>query len=95
MGLERLVAVTPPSIAELDARLAGIGVVVMADNRFLAPGQPRPPTWQDVRVRTPAGTVSIVRRGEAALAVVVFGNADDALRDAQERIARALAERGA
>lgn len=89
MGLERVVAIPPPSIAEVNARLAGIGVVVMADNRFLAPGQPLPATWSDLRVRTPSGTISLVRRADG-VAVVVFGNADDALRETQERIAEVL-----
>jgi hypothetical protein len=90
MGLERVVPVAPPSIAEISARLAGIGVVVMADNRFLPPGQPAPATWTDLRVKTPAGTVSIVRRGPDALAVVVFGNADAPLQEVQEQIAAKL-----
>jgi len=90
MGLERVVAVVPPSISEIAAKLAGIGMVVMVDNQFLAPGKPPPATWNDLRVKTPAGTVSIVRRGPDSLAVVVFGNADDALRGVQERIAAVL-----
>jgi hypothetical protein len=89
MGMERLVQGEPPSLAELVAKVKDIGMVVMVDNQFMAPGAPLPARWHDVRVKTPAGTVTIVRR-EHAVAVVVWGNAGDALKDAQDKIADAL-----
>jgi hypothetical protein len=89
MGLELPVPHAPSALADIATRLEGIGVLVMVDNAFLAPGKPLPAEWRDARVKTPAGTITILRRGDA-VALVVFGNADDALRATQQRIAAAL-----
>lgn len=89
MGMERLVPGEPPPLVELVAKVKAIGMVVMVDNQFLPPGAPLPARWNDVRVKTPAGTVTITRR-DGAVAVVVWGNADAALKAAQDQIADAL-----
>src|SRR6185503_1076154 len=97
MGLEVVVPVAEVRLDEVVARLAEGGItamVVMVDGALLAPGKPVPEGWRDARVRTPAGTVTLARR-PGAVAVVVFGNADDALRAMQEQVARALAPREA
>jgi hypothetical protein len=83
-------ALSFPSLLE---RLAGAGLpstIVMVDHSLVKPGASPPPTWRDVRLRTPAGMVTIVRRGDD-VSVAVFGNASPALLEAQRRIGELLA----
>jgi hypothetical protein len=69
---------------------AGVpAVVAMADNALRAPGAPPPEDWRDVRLRTPAGMVTLRRQGDG-IAVLVFGNADAALQAAQRAVAEAV-----
>ena len=95
MGLEIAVPEKPGQEVVLDdvvGRLANAGVtamVVMVDGQLVAPGKPLAPKWKDARIRTPAGTVTLSRRA-GEVAVVVFGNADEALRKMQEQVAAAL-----
>lgn len=92
MGLERLAPHPDRPLPEIAAALAAAGVtamVVMIDNAFVAPGRPLPEVWRDARLKTPAGTVTLARRPDG-IAVVVFGNADEPLRAAQDAILRAL-----
>jgi hypothetical protein len=92
MGLERLAPHPDRSLPEIVAALAAAGVtaiLVMIDNAFVVPGRPLPEAWRDARVKTPAGTVTLARRPDG-IAVVVFGNADEPLRAAQDAILRAL-----
>jgi hypothetical protein len=82
------------SIKSLLGALTASGLpttVMMIDGQLVMPGTEPAPTWRDIRLRTPAGTVTLARR-EGAIAVVVFGNADAAAQQAQQRIADALRE---
>jgi hypothetical protein len=82
-----------PDLSRLVSRLNALGLpstVMMVDNQLHAPGAPIA-RWQDVRLRTPAGMVTLKRRPDG-IAVVVFGNADEALQRAQRLIADALKE---
>ncbi len=91
MGLEVTVDGARP-LADALARLAAAGApstIVMIDGALVMPGAPPPATWSDVRLKTPAGTFALKRRG-AAISVVAFGNADAAARAMQEQIAAAL-----
>ena len=63
--------------------------VVMVDAALQMPNAPVPDGWRDLRLKTSAGTVTL-KRSSQAIAVVVFGNADDALLAVQRRIAEAL-----
>jgi hypothetical protein len=75
----------------LDA-LAAAGLpsaVAMVDNALRPPAAPPPEEWRDVRLRTPAGMVTLRRRPDG-VAVVVFGNADEPLQAAQHTIAETL-----
>ncbi|MGH7268236.1 MAG: hypothetical protein ACREMB_25740 [Candidatus Rokuibacteriota bacterium] len=63
--------------------------IAMVDSTLRAPTAPPPEEWRDVRLRTPAGMVALARRPDG-VAVIVFGNADAVLQDAQRRIADAL-----
>jgi hypothetical protein len=92
MGQE-LVVRAARALAEALAALRAGGLdcqVLMVDNQLVAPAAPAPATWQEIRLRTPAGMVTLRRRGDE-VALVVFGNADPALLAARERVAAALA----
>jgi hypothetical protein len=93
MGLEIVVPRDRPLPLQpvLDA-LGAAGVptaVAMADNALRPPTAPPPEEWRDVRLRTPAGMVTL-RRQERGIAVLVFGNADAALQAAQRAVADAV-----
>lgn len=93
MGLEVIVPrVSSVGLATLLDRLTAAGLpsaVAMVDNVLQGPGASPPQTWRDARLRTPAGVVTL-RRVPSGVAVVIFGNADDALRAAQRTIAETL-----
>jgi hypothetical protein len=61
----------------------------MVDNVLQGPGARPPAHWRDVRLRTPAGVVTL-RRTASGVSVVVFGNADEKLQAAQRRVAEAV-----
>lgn len=87
MGLEVTVDDARP-LAEALARVAG-AAIVMIDGALVLPGAAAPATWSDVRIKTPAGTFALKRRG-GSVAIVAFGNADDAARAMQAQLAAAL-----
>ena len=95
MGLEILVSRNgPPPLSALLERLAATGmptVIVMVDNILQVPGAPAPTVWQDVRLKTPMGTVTLVQR-DGGIGVVVFGNASAQLQEAHRRVGAAVAE---
>ncbi len=69
------------------------GMIVMVDGALQMPGAQPPETWKDVRLRFPVGTVTLARRA-GGVAVVVFGNADAGLQQAQQQLAAVLTELG-
>ncbi len=84
----------PCAISGVIERLARAGVaaqVIMVDGNLHAPGAPVRDDWRDVRLKLPAGTVSLKRRPDG-IGVVVFGNADPALTEAQRAVALAIEE---
>jgi hypothetical protein len=93
VGLEIVVPrVSPVSLPTLLERLAASGLpstLAMVDNVLQGPGATPPAVWRDVRLRTPAGVVTL-RRVPSGVAVIVFGNAEDPLRSAQRTIAETL-----
>jgi hypothetical protein len=93
MGVSQIVARRDtPSLATLLEDLARAGLpstILMVDNQLVSPRLPPPSAWRDVRLKTPAGTVSI-KRDAQGISVTVFGNADPALIAAQEAIVKAL-----
>jgi hypothetical protein len=93
MGLEVVVPrASSVGLTALLERLATAGLpstVAMVDNVLQGPGASPPATWRDARLRTPAGIVTL-RRVPSGVAVVIFGNADGALRSAQQTIAETL-----
>ena len=93
MGLEVVVPrVASVELAALSWSRSAAGLpsaLAMVDNVLQGPGAIPPAVWRDARIRTPAGVVTL-RRVPSGVAVVVFGNADDALRAAQRTIAETL-----
>jgi hypothetical protein len=90
MGLDVTVdRAAPLAFVPLLAKLAERGLpatIAMVDGQLHLPKAEPPATWRDVRLRTPAGMLT-VRRDGARLSIVVFGNADDALQRAQQLLA--------
>lgn len=93
MGLEVLIPRSRPCpLGPILEALAGDGLqasVAMADGVLQGPGAPLPLEWRDVRLRTPAGMVTL-RRTHSGVAVVVFGNASPELQAAQRQVAEAV-----
>ncbi|HXU69459.1 MAG TPA: hypothetical protein VN947_09020 [Polyangia bacterium] len=92
MGLE-VVVDEAGELGEALARLATAGTpasIVMIDGALVMPGAAAPARWVDVRVKTPAGTFALKRVGPAGVAVVAFGNADEAARAMMEKLAAAF-----
>ena len=93
MGMEQVVACDRVDFGALLAGLAArgtSGMVAMVDGVLQMPGAIVPETWRDVRLRFPAGTLTLARR-PGGVAVVVFGNADARLQDMQRQISDELA----
>lgn len=91
MGMEVVVPRTEVDLAALLSELAREGfasTIMMVDNQLRMPNAAPPESWRDVRLKTPAGTVTLNRR-PTGIAVLVFGNADAALQAAQHRVAAA------
>jgi hypothetical protein len=97
MGLEvQVTRRTPCQLAGLIHKIQHAGLsatVVMVDNELVMPGSTLPADWREVRIRTHAGTVTLTKRSDLSISIVVFSNADTALRNAQQTIAKALEER--
>lgn len=99
MGMERTIAYAGGSVpewTELEAKLAEAGLTM---NVRMIDGLPalidEKPTagWSEVRVSLPAGMITL-RRDGANLRCVVWGNADDVLREQWETLSQACAELG-
>jgi hypothetical protein len=67
--------------------------VRMVDGTLTLPGEVPPDGWKDVRLGTPAGMVTLMRR-ERELTVVTWGNADQAMQGAWNAVAWAAARAG-
>jgi hypothetical protein len=65
----------------------------MIDGALAFPDEMPPEAWQELRLGTPQGMVT-VRRAPDHVAVVTWGNADAPLREAWNAIAWAFAEVG-
>jgi hypothetical protein len=77
-----------PVLEKLQA--AGVpSIVVMVEGNLQAPHTPPPSDWKEVRLKCAAGTVTL-RRGSDGIAVVVFANAEEPLKEAQQKVADAL-----
>jgi hypothetical protein len=97
MGVELVIPLQGPCpLAPVLDRLAAAGqpcAVLMIDRQLWPPGRPLPEVWSDVRLKTPAGMVTLASRPNG-IAVVAFGNAGEELRAVQAAIAAALSGAG-
>jgi hypothetical protein len=96
MGMERVVTCARVDFGALLDTLAARGVrglVAMVDGQLRMPNASIPEGWRDVRLRFPAGTITLARR-PGGVAVVVFGNADAALVALQQQVADMLQQQG-
>jgi hypothetical protein len=92
MGLDIIVPKEVRTLSETLGLMVQAGQeieILMMDGALVSAEATLPVGWRDVRLRTPAGTVTITRR-DGALAVVVFGNADQNLLAIQKKIAALL-----
>ena len=67
--------------------------VRMVDGELTLPHEVPTDGWKDVRLGTAAGMVTLMRRGQE-LAVVTWGNADEAMQSAWNAVAWAVAKAG-
>jgi hypothetical protein len=65
----------------------------MADGELTMPDEVPPVGWKEVRLGTPFGMVTLVRRGRELL-VVTWGNANDPMQRAWNAVAWAVAKAG-
>ena len=99
MGMEHVVRF--PGEASLDLRrvmglLAAHNFPVqvrMVDGELSMPDEAPPAGWKEIRLGTPSGMVTLVRRGQE-VHVVTWGNADDPMLRAWNAVAWAVAEAG-
>jgi hypothetical protein len=92
MGQEQLIRMGRPlgdALAELAATGAACAIV-MVDAQLVLPSAPAPQSWREVRLKGPAGMVTLRRPGDDEVALIVFGNATPELLALRTRIAAAL-----
>jgi hypothetical protein len=93
MGLEVVIprsdACPLGAVLELLAAAGLPTTIAMVDNALVRPTAPPPAEWREVRLRTPAGMITL-RRQPGGIALLVFGNADAALQAAQRQVADAV-----
>jgi hypothetical protein len=100
MGMEQRVTFGPGAVPPWETvrdLLAARGYPVqtrMIDGQLAFPDEAPPPEWNELRIGTPQGMVT-VRRQPGALTFVTWGNADAALRQAWNAVVWAFAEAGA
>ena len=98
MGMERVVAfpAAEPEWPAVRDRIVATGGTVqmrMVDNLPAFPDEEPEAGWRELRVSLGGGMLT-VRREPGRLRIVVWGNADEALRRDQELVAQACAEAG-
>lgn len=98
MGMERVVTFPgpEPDWPAVRDRLTGAGRTAemrMIDNMPAFPDEEPEAGWRELRVSLGGGMITL-RREPGRLRVVVWGNADEALRRDQDALVRACAEAG-
>lgn len=99
MGMSQVVRCSQgvPEWPRVAAWLAERGVAVqlrMIDGQLALPDETPGPEWDELRVGTPAGMITIRRRGDS-VELTIWGNSDRALQDASAAMALGFAELGA
>ena len=98
MGMERIVRFSDagPAWRAIREQLTAGGHTVqmrMIDDMPALPDEEPPSDWRDLRVSLSGGMITL-RREPGQIRVIVWGNADDALRRDQEAIANACMTAG-
>ena len=99
MGMEHVVRFPgeeSPNLRRVMALLAEHNFPVqvrMVDGELTMPDEVFPDGWKEVRVGTPSGMVTLVRRGRE-VHIVTWGNADDPMQRAWNAVAWAVARVG-
>jgi hypothetical protein len=97
MGLDQKVVFAPdktPTWDQLKTLLAPRNFAIdlrMIDGELSFPDETPPDTWRELRVGTPGGMITL-RREADGITLVVWGNADEKMRDAWNTLADALRE---
>jgi hypothetical protein len=100
MGMTRTIRFPSTHILSwetISSHLQGIGLtgkIVMIDGLPAFPDEIPEPTWRELRLGFPAGTVTLRRSGAEELVAVVWGNADAALTSTWDRLSWACAAAG-
>ena len=99
MGMEHVVRFQDEGSLEL-RRVMGLLAehnfpvqVRMVDGELTMPDEVPPEGWKEVRLGTPSGMLTLVRRGRELL-VVTWGNANDPMQRAWNALAWAVAKAG-
>ena len=99
MGMEHIVRFpsgATPELSQVMQVLADHNFAVqvrMVDGELTMPDEAPPARWGEVRLGTPSGMVTVVRRVDA-LHIVTWGNADAAMQRAWNAVAWAAAKVG-
>jgi hypothetical protein len=99
MGMEHVVRFPDGRLPDLARMMAILEErqfpvqVRMVDGALILPDEVPPDGWKEVRLGTPAGMVTLMRRGQE-LAVVTWGNADQVMQSAWNAVAWAAANAG-
>ncbi|MBX9680074.1 MAG: hypothetical protein K2X38_15030 [Gemmataceae bacterium] len=96
MGLDRKVRFDPkqlPAWPAMAAKFKSEGLAVsmrMINGELAFPDEEPEPDWRELRVAA-AGNMITLRRDPDGISLVIWGNADDALKLAWEQMAHAIA----
>src|SRR6266700_119107 len=96
MGITRLIQCPHgipawPRVAAWLAERGAAAQMRMIDGQLAFPDEAPPDDWREIRVALAGGMVTI-RRLESAVEIVTWGNADEAMKQAWETVARAFSE---
>jgi hypothetical protein len=85
-----------PTYAEVQALLARHGLALqmrMINGELAFPDEQPPEEWKELRLGTPAGMITLRRQGDQ-VQLVIWGNADEALKESWNALTWAYAEAG-
>jgi hypothetical protein len=97
MGMDQKITFPPekmppwPALCDMMAQKNCPLQMRMIDGELAFPDETPPETWRELRVGAAAGMITL-RRETDGITLVVWGNADDKLRDAWTTLAAALAQ---
>jgi hypothetical protein len=97
MGMDKKISFPPerrPTWPRLVEHCAANALAIdlrMIDGELAFPDEQPPENWREIRVGTHAGMITM-RRESDGVSLVIWGNADEKLRDAWNRLALSLAE---